>query len=139
MLATRETILDFIPQRPPVVMIHDLVDAGDNHCVTRFLIEAENIFVEDGYFREAGLIENIAQTAAAHVGYQCSQKKIPVPIGYIAAVKNLNIIELPRIGQRIKTSVSLKSKVLEVTLAEGIVELNGKTICSCEMRIFVKS
>jgi 3-hydroxyacyl-[acyl-carrier-protein] dehydratase len=139
MLATRETILNFIPQRHPVVMIHNIVEADDNHCVTELAIEPDNIFVEDGRFMEPGLIENIAQTAAAHVGYQCSIKKIPVPIGYIAAVKNLRVFDLPPVNQTIKTFITIKSKVMDVTLAEGTVESGNHTICSCEMRIFVKS
>jgi 3-hydroxyacyl-[acyl-carrier-protein] dehydratase len=139
MLATRDTILNFIPQRHPIVMIHNILDAGENHCVTQLGIESGNIFVDEGFLTEPGLIENIAQTAAAHVGYQCSIKKIPVPIGYIAAVKNLQIVELPPVNETIKTSVTIKSKVLDVTLAEGSVEYGGKIICTCEMRIFVKS
>jgi 3-hydroxyacyl-[acyl-carrier-protein] dehydratase len=139
MLATRETILNFIPQRHPVVMVQDIIEARHDHCITQLKIEGDNIFVEAGCLSEAGLIENIAQTAAAHVGYHCSVNQIPVPIGYIAAVKNLKIFSLPRVGEKLTTKVTIKSKVLDVTLADGIVEVEGTVCCSCEMRIFVRS
>jgi 3-hydroxyacyl-[acyl-carrier-protein] dehydratase len=139
MLATRETILNFIPQRHPLVMVQDIIEAGQDHCITQLKIEADNIFVEGGYLSEAGLIENIAQTAAAHVGHQCSVRQLPVPIGYIAAVKNLKIFSLPRIEEKVTTKVTIKSKVLDVTLADGIVDVEGTVCCSCEMRIFVRS
>jgi 3-hydroxyacyl-[acyl-carrier-protein] dehydratase len=138
MLATRENITGYIPQRAPMVMIHTLVEASDSHAVTQLKIEAENIFVENNVFTEPGLVENIAQTAAAHVGYQCAIKKIPVPVGYIAAVKDLKITKLPALHSEITTSIRIVNQVMDVTLARGEVKQQGEICCSCEMRIFVK-
>ncbi len=73
-----------------------------------------------------------------HVGYQCSLKNIPIPIGYIAAVKDLKIQALPKQNTRITTSVRVTNKVLDVTVVEGRVEQEGNLLCSCEMRIFAK-
>ncbi len=138
MLATRDDITKYIPQRDPIIMVHELVEADDDHAVTNLVIEPDNVFVSNEYFREPGLVENIAQTAAMHVGYQCSLKNIPIPIGYIAAVKDLKIFSLPRHNTRIATSVKVTNKVLDVTVVEGKVEQEGNLLCSCEMRIFAK-
>lgn len=138
MLATRENIVQFIPQRAPMVMVHDLLEASESHAVTRLTIEDTNIFVKNDVFTEPGLVENIAQTAAAQVGYQCALKKIPVPIGYIAAVKNLEITRLPGKDSPITTTIRITNQVLDVTVAEGKVEQEGSICCVCEMRIFVK-
>ena len=138
MLATRKDITKYIPQRDPIIMVHELVEADDDHAVTNLVIEPDNVFVSNEYFREPGLVENIAQTAAMHVGYQCSLKNIPIPIGYIAAVKDLKIFSLPRHNTRIATSVKVTNKVLDVTVVEGKVEQEGNLLCSCEMRIFAK-
>ena len=75
MLASRNDITQYIPQRAPIVMVHALVEADDEHAVTQLAIEPDNIFVSNEFFAEPGLVENIAQTAAMHVGYQCSKKK----------------------------------------------------------------
>jgi len=138
MLATRDDITKYIPQRHPIVMVHALVEADDSHAVTELGIEPDNIFVSNEFFAEPGLVENIAQTAAMHVGYQCSLKNIPIPIGYIAAVKDLKIRALPKQNTRITTSVRVTNKVLDVTVVEGRVEQQGNLLCSCEMRIFAK-
>ena len=138
MLATRDDITKYIPQRHPIVMVHALVEADDSHAVTELGIEPDNIFVSNEFFAEPGLVENIAQTAAMHVGYQCSLKNIPIPIGYIAAVKDLKIQALPKQNTRITTSVRVTNKVLDVTVVEGRVEQEGNLLCSCEMRIFAK-
>jgi len=138
MLATRDDITKYIPQRHPIVMVHALVEADDSHAVTELVIEPDNIFVSNEFFAEPGLVENIAQTAAMHVGYQCSLKNIPIPIGYIAAVKDLKVQTLPKQNTRITTSVKVTNKVLDVTVVEGRVEQDGNLLCSCEMRIFAK-
>lgn len=138
MLASRYDIINFIPQRSPMVMIDDLMEANDNSAVTRLLVLPTNIFVDDGFFSEPGLVENIAQTAAAHVGYQCQQKNIPVPVGYIAAVKDLQVFVLPAVGSQISTSIRIVNQVMDVTLAHGEVRNGDQVCCRCEMRIFVK-
>ena len=138
MLATRDDITKYIPQRPPIVMVHGLLEADDDHAVTQFTIEPDNVFISKEYFAEPGLVENIAQTAAMHVGYQCAKRNIPIPIGYIAAVKDLKIHKLPKQFSQITTSVKITNKVLDVTVVEGRVEQEGTLLCSCEMRIFAK-
>ena len=68
-LAEGEQLLKFIPQRSPMVMIDKLYFSDAEKCVTGLNISEENIFCRDGFFREPGLIENMAQTAAVHAGY----------------------------------------------------------------------
>ena len=138
MLANRTDILQYIPQRNPIVMVHELLDANDDHIVTQLAIEPGNVFLASGYFAEPGLVENIAQTAAVHVGYQCTLKKLPIPIGFIAAVKDLKIKALPKENSTITTSVKVVNKVLDITVVHGKVEQEGELLCSCEMRIFAK-
>jgi 3-hydroxyacyl-[acyl-carrier-protein] dehydratase len=139
MLATKHTIIQFIPQRHPMVMVHDLVEADGDHAVTRFAIETGNVFVTNNTLAEPALVETIAQTAAAQVGYQCAQRNIAVPVGYIAAIKNLKIFLLPIVNTSITTTVKIINKVLDVTIIEGKIEQDGNVLCSCEMRIFVKT
>jgi predicted hotdog family 3-hydroxylacyl-ACP dehydratase len=138
MLANQTDILQYIPQRNPIVMVHNLLEASDTRAVTQLAIDPTNLFVSAGQFMEPGLVENIAQTAAVHVGYQCSKKNIPIPIGYIAAVKNLKIAGLPKENTTITTSVEIVNKVLDITVVQGKVEQNGTVLASCEMRIFAK-
>lgn len=139
MLATRSDIENFIPQRKPMVMIHELHEADEKHAVTTFLVESENTFVEHNQLAEPGLVENIAQTAAAQVGYVCFQQSKPVPIGYIAAIKDLIVHALPQSGTQIKTVVEVINMVMDITLIRGNVYQNNELLCECEMRIFVKN
>ena len=64
-----DDILQFIPQRHPFVMVDELLYADEEKATANFTVTTENIFCEDGFFSEAGLLENIAQTVAAANGY----------------------------------------------------------------------
>jgi len=138
MLTNPPDILTLIPQRKPMVMISALVEADDVHAVTLFSLTEDNIFVKNNVFTEPGIVENIAQTAAVQAGYYFALNNIPVPIGYIAMVKNLEIINLPPVNSTITTTIFIKSKVMDITMVEGIVKLHDQEIARCEMRIFIK-
>lgn len=137
-LVDRNEITKLIPQRHPMVMVHELKESSDQHAKSSFTIEPENQFVANGKLLEPGLVENVAQTAAAQVGYRCLAKNIPVPIGYIASIKNLKVLELPMVHSIISTTVHITNQILDVTVVEGRIEQGGTLLCSCEMRIFAK-
>jgi len=137
---TPETdILPFIPQRQPFVMIGQLVACDENGATTKFEVEPSNFFSENGELKEPALVENIAQTAAARIGYICHKENKPVPIGYIAAVQNLVIRRLPKAGETLETEIVIKNQVMHVTIITGTIKVNGITIADCEMKIFIQS
>jgi 3-hydroxyacyl-[acyl-carrier-protein] dehydratase len=134
----KEAITEYIPQREPMIMIGTMVAASNTTAETSFLIPNDNIFVEDGVLTAEGLIENIAQTAASMVGYHCKQDHKPVPLGYIAAVKELKINSLPNAGSTIRTKVAITNEILEITIIDGVITQSDEIICSCEMKIVIE-
>jgi hypothetical protein len=94
--------------------------------------------MKNGIFQEPGIIENIAQSAALGVGYVCSTKNEKVPLGFIGAVKNLMIFELPKVGDEITTEIQVDYEVFEATLITGKVYCFGRLMAQCEMKIFLK-
>ncbi|MBK6444277.1 MAG: 3-hydroxyacyl-ACP dehydratase [Bacteroidetes bacterium] len=132
-----KNINDLIPQKFPFVMIDQLDDSDETSTRCSFTIRDENIFTVDGAFREAGLIENIAQTAAARVGFIAMMEKKDVPVGFIGAVKNLEINDLPKTGETIVTEIKITNTVFDVTIISGTVCLGDKIIAQCEMKIVI--
>lgn len=130
-------ILPFIPQRPPFVMIGTLETCDDSGASTTFPVDDVNIFVQDGKLIEPALVENIAQTCAARIGYNCQQENKPVPVGFIGAVQNLRIDELPKTGDVLETFVNIKNQIFNATIVDGEIKVAGRSIAQCEMRIFI--
>jgi predicted hotdog family 3-hydroxylacyl-ACP dehydratase len=70
MLANIEKVKELIPQKAPFVMVDELLLFTQDNLRSRFTINTSNIFVEEDFFVESGIIENMAQTVALHTGYQ---------------------------------------------------------------------
>lgn len=130
-------ILELIPQRHPIVMVDKFLGIEDNVSRTEFIISEDNIFVDNGEFSECGLIEHIAQSAAARVGYIFKTKDMPIPIGYIGSVNDLKLIENPRVGDTILTTVEILQEVFNITLIKAHCVVNGKEVATCKMKIFL--
>ena len=131
-------ILDLIPQRPPMQMIDMLVYADDRSAHGRLYIKESNLFCEKKVLRESGLIEFIAQTAAAFTGYRNKMNQGNVTEGYIGAVKNLVINTLPSINTEIQSEILVENEIIGFTIVTGRVFDESKVIAECEMRIFGK-
>lgn len=132
-----ENIQSLIPQRAPFVMIDHLISFEEKVTRSAFTIKEDNIFVENNRFCEAGLIENIAQTAAARAGYVAGMENKPVQVGYIGAIKNLAIHSLPEVSDILETAITIEHQVFDVTLIKGSVTCGEKLMAECEMKIFI--
>ncbi len=138
MIDRQQDVLAYLPQRPPFVMIDALLRSDNDIIVTEFTVRAGHELVKDGHFTEAGLVENMAQTAAAGTGAKARQAGIKAPVGFIGALKNLMIKELPLIGDTITTEIIFVHQVMNAHIVQGTVKMGAREIASCELKIFLQ-
>jgi hypothetical protein len=134
-----ENVIRLIPQKPPFVMVGKLLYTDANTTRSSFYIDVDNVFVKNGFFQEAGLMENIAQTAALNAGYLAQIENKPVAVGYIGAVTGFEIFALPKAGDEIITEVSGQNQIFDIIVLSGKVSLNGNLLAQCEMKVFSKN
>ena len=132
-----ENIETLIPQRLPFIMVEKLLCADETKAESSFTITDGIILTENGFFTEAGIIENIAQTSALHAGYIAFKSGEKVPQGMIGGIKNLEIHSLPKINDTINTSVSIEHEIMNAKIVKGIVSLNNELIAECEIKVFL--
>ncbi|MFH1159922.1 MAG: 3-hydroxyacyl-ACP dehydratase [bacterium] len=118
-------------------MVDELLSAEKGLIKTRFLIRRENVFCHEGSFTEAGLVENMAQTAAAGIGAKPSTDAKKPPVGFIGGIKNLKIYSYPKVGQEITTTVEVLHEVFEASVVKASVSLKDAVIAECELKIFL--
>ncbi len=132
-------IHELLPQQEPFVMIGSLTGFDRVRTVTQTQVKSDNLFVEQGHFSATGLIENIAQTCAARIGYVNKYiLKKGIQIGFIGAIRNLRIHRLPKVGETLTTTVDVREEVFGMTLADARVEADGELLVETEMKIAVK-
>lgn len=102
----------------------------DDAVYTVFTIKPDTMFVEEGFFQVAGLIENMAQSIGAILNREGVPRK-----GYLSAVKNLVVERLPKEGMQIMSYINElygneSNKIVHVTVKE-----NNETIAMANIYI----
>ncbi|NOY49638.1 MAG: hypothetical protein GXO88_03595 [Chlorobi bacterium] len=138
MLVINDDVQQLIPQKPPMVMVGGLLEHTETFSISTFDIKSNNIFCGDGFLTEAGLIENMAQTAALRNGYQCSLENKEALIGYIGSLKRIRIYSLPKTGESIETKVSVITSLMNVQIIKAEVFHDRKLVAEGEMNIFLQ-
>ena len=126
----------FIPQRPPFVMVDKILSSDEKSTRTQFTVKEDNLFCCDGVFLEPGIIENIAQSAAARAGYIAKANGEEPVLGFIGVIKNLKINFLPEVKKDIITVINVEGEVLNALIINAKSESDGNVAAECEMKIF---
>jgi len=127
-------ISKLIPQKPPFVMIDRMLKCDDESTMTELEVRPDNIFVMDGNLVAPGLAENIAQTCAACIGYDNMNRGEAIKVGVIGAISNFDVARLPRIGEKITTTIRIVEEVFQMTLVEASVQIGAETIATANMK-----
>lgn len=133
-----EGILGLIPQRPPIVMVDSFFGIEENCSYSGLTVTSDNIFCEAGKLQEPGIIEHIAQSAAARIGFIYTRQGAQVPLGFIGSVDKLKIYNLPEVGIKLFTEITVVQEVFDITLVSAQVKAGEELIAECRMKIFIK-
>ncbi len=134
---SRIDVLTLLPQRPPFVMIDRLTHFDEAVTTTQLTVRTDNLFTEaDGHLNPCALVENIAQTCAARMGYINRYiYRQRVRLGYIGGIKNLQVLRTPRVGELLTTSIEVLQEVMRLTLVNATVRVGDEVIVTAEMKI----
>lgn len=106
----------YLPHTEPMLMVDELLSLDADNSETVFTIKETNVFNDNGFFCEAGMIENAAQTCSAIVAWSYfvdengDDKGYVKLVGFISSIKTVKLYGLPKTGEQIRTIAALKSK-----------------------------
>ena len=132
----RVNVRELLPQQPPFVMVDCLLSFDNDTTVCGYRVPEDGVFSHNGRLCAAGLVENVAQTCAARLGfYNKYVLNRPVQLGFIGAIRNFCVARLPRVGQQLVTTIHVEENVMGMTLASAKVECEGETVATTEIKI----
>ncbi|GAA3593239.1 ABC transporter permease [Flavivirga amylovorans] len=140
-------VSDFLPHRPPFLMVDKVLTLSDEEVSTLFKIKKDSIFVENNYFNEIGLVENAAQTCSSIVGKSFfNDDDIKGEganlIGFISAIKKITVFSCPKVGSTIVSKAKLTSRYDTINYSICSLECNiyeeSVQLLSCEMNLVIK-
>lgn len=137
MILSKENITQVIPHRAPFIMVDCLESATETLMQTSFVVEASNTLCEGEYFSFPGLIENIAQSCAAGLGYLSQKEGEEAKVGYIGAISKLKTHARAKVGEVVKTKIQVLQEFEGIVLVKGENFVNDTLLVECEMKIVI--
>ena len=125
---TTDDITSLIPQRPPILMVDRFSYEDDSLCHSELTLKEDNMFLHNGSMVPEGLLEHIAQTAAAHIGYRRKMAGEEVNLGFIGDI-------MPTVGQTVMTTMRVVSQVGNITMVSAESTSDGETLIECRMKL----
>ena len=83
-------IEDYLPHRPPMLLIDELVEVNDTKAVVRTTIKPDCVFARDGVVHPAAMIEFMAQCCAILIGARPSGQG--PRLGFIISCREVNFM-----------------------------------------------
>ena len=124
-----------LPQREPFLFVDRLVHYDERETVTEFTVPAEHLLVKDGYLTAPGILENMAQSSAARIGYLCRYiLHVPVRIGYIGAIRKFRVHRLPEAGETLTTTIIFREDVFGISLVDAVVRVGEDLIAEASLK-----
>lgn len=133
-------IHNFLPHREPMLMADYILELTKEKVVTSFEIKEDNIFVHNGEFVEAGLIENLAQTCSSIFGqsfFENPETDTKV-IGFITNIKKIEVFALPKTGNKIISKASLISQYENICNIFCETFNNDELLIRAEINLFIQ-
>ena len=129
------SVSEILPQREPFVFVDRLVHYDERETVTAFTVTTDHLLVEDGHLVAAGILENMAQSSAARIGYLCKYiLHVPVRIGYIGAIKKFRVHRLPAVGETMTTTILFREDVFGISLVDAVVRIGEDLIAEASLK-----
>ena len=132
-------IAELLPQKEPFVMVDTLLHYTETSIHSAYTIRPGDIFSEEGFFLEGGIVEHMAQSVALHTGYQYYLKNELAPVGYIGSISQVAIERLPAVGETLNTRVEILQEFMGITLVSVETFVHDLPVASGKMKTVLAS
>ena len=134
-----ETIRKLVPHREPILAIGSLIAYTETTLVASFTIPEDHLFVHNGCFSEAGLLEHMAQCMALHSGYSGALKEEAPREGYIGVIKTADIEMIPKAGKTLLTHIEIVHAVLDMSMVTAEIRVDKKFCAKATLHTILKN
>lgn len=84
-------VAELVPQRPPMLLLDEVLAAGEDDVTCAALVRPDNPFVAAGRVHASVVLEYMAQAIAAFAGLRARAAGQAPALGMIAACRNLEL------------------------------------------------
>jgi len=140
-----QTVEAYLPHRPPMVWIDDVLSYSEKQGHCRIRLKAEGLYMEGDTLRASSCLEFIAQAygfiSVCHHIYIMDPDSKPLSKAFLASIKDAQLPS-PEILSSLRAGTELTIHIDGVRAMGPIVMFRGKimqddrTICEAQMKVF---
>ena len=82
-------VSDYLPHRPPMLLIDRIDEVTADRAVCRATIQPDCVFAQNGVVHPSAMIEFVAQACAIYVGVRASRDGDPPRLGFIVGCREI--------------------------------------------------
>ena len=118
--------------------IDALTECTEITAAATAIFSAEHFAVENGTVLETALVECVAQTVAAALGWraQAAGKTGAANNGLLLAVTNFHIELRPAFGKVLRIQISERKRLGPMLMISGVILCEGKPIASGDLTLY---
>lgn len=120
----------YVPHRTPILCLDAVLLASEAEAVAEGTVTADH--APDGALWEGGLIEGLAQTAAA----LRPAGQAPRP-AFLVGLSDLEIVRRPALGERVRYRVTLERRSDPLVLVRGEARCADEVVAAGGLKFFV--
>ena len=129
-------VADYLPHRPPMLLIDHIVEVTDERAVCRATIQPDCVFAIDGAVHASAMIEWIAQACAIYVGVMSARGDRPPRAGILVACREVALaVDQLAVGDEltiVATKVFVQPRLATFT---GTVERGGELCATVQLSV----
>ncbi|MEI6083890.1 MAG: hypothetical protein WCS70_06270 [Verrucomicrobiota bacterium] len=127
---------NLIPHRAPMRWVDALTECTDTTATATVCFEANHFAVTDGVVLEPALVECIAQTCAAALGYRARGQAGEARLGMLTIVSDFQIHSRPLAGQQLTITVRELRRLGPMLMVTGSVAYDGQVIATGNLTLY---
>jgi len=132
-----KNISRILPHRHPMIMIDTYKRIDNDTAVSEKIFRETDYGCKNGMVIDSILIECVAQTVAAHYGYQAIIKKEKSPgIGMLVSVDTFNFYHPVSDNSKIDIFISKTDTIGAFKLFRGEIRMEDKVIAAGNIKVF---
>lgn len=128
-----------VPQSGPMCLVERLTAVDADGAVVSACLPADGLLVSpaDGRLEAVAYAELIAQAYAAFRGYQLVARGLQPPVGYLVAIRQLEVLHPARAGEALTISVRTVGVLEGFAVIAGEVHCGERLLANAKLKVFI--
>lgn len=123
-------VIDYLPHRPPMLLIDEIIEVNANGGMCRTTIKPDCVFAIDGLVHPSSMIEFVAQACAIAAGVTASRTGGPPRLGFIIGCREVTFdVDTFKVGDVLTIGITKVLGEQQLGVFNGVVTRDG-VVCT---------